>query len=64
MKSTRVYIIVVETNGKFHISQEGYHDYETAKNFILTRSDNPQQTDPFRFESAETVYCIHDILCV
>lgn len=61
MKSTRLYVVGVETNGKMKVSQEAYFGYEQAKNFIQSRSDKPQQVSSFLFESKENKYYIFDV---
>ena len=54
----RVYIVTA--NGV--ISSEGYTDFESAKKFILGRSDKPKMIAPWKFVSGTTEYKIHDIL--
>ena len=54
----RVYIVTA--NGV--ISSEGYTDFDSAKKFILCRSDEPKMVAPWKFVSDTTEYKIHDIL--
>lgn len=38
----RVYIVVVESNGTYHISQGAYNSYEAEKDFVMSRRDKPE----------------------
>ena len=64
----KVYVVVPESKVydgfRSHPSQEGYFNYEDAKNYVLSCSDKPKMIRPFLFESDETVYYIYEIICV
>ena len=52
-------VCIVTANGV--ISSEGYTDFESAKKFILGRSDKPKMVAPWKFVSDTPEYKIHDI---
>jgi hypothetical protein len=52
-------IYIVTASGV--ISSEGYADFESAKKFVLGRSDKPKMVAPWKFVSDTTEYKIHDI---
>lgn len=57
----KIYIVVVESKGKYHISQEAYSSYEAARNFVVERGDKPEQISDYCFMSNDYVYRIHDL---
>lgn len=60
----RIYVVMVESK-KYkttRISQNAYFDYNEAKDFVLSRSDNPKMTNRFLLESDENKYIITDVL--
>ncbi len=58
----RIYIVVAESKGSYHVSQEAYSSYESAKKFVLERGDKPEQISEYRFISNEYIYRIHDLI--
>ena len=57
----RVYIVIVENQQGYHLSQDGFATYEAAKRFIESRADHPGMDTPFKFVSNRNTYLIHDV---
>lgn len=60
-----VYIVTVQPKTQIweKISQEGYLTLNAAQNFVLSRSDKPEQKEfsEFLFESETNYYRIYEI---
>ena len=59
----QIYVIVCleKKTNRPSISQEAYHRYEEAVNFINTRADTPVEKTKRIFEGEDTFYIISDV---